>query len=164
MMEKIARPFFLLDEALLDRVYQPIADRLAGWRNAIQLATLCFDLMICIEGYELGREIIRGDEILITLQAFSLLIFITVRVMIIPRFPRKVRMGMRNPMRFIWLPLRLVFLVLSIKDIALIPLTGPLWIQLTWDAAYVSALYFASCDLRPPMIKRTVPQGAYGLT
>ncbi|MGL4686745.1 MAG: hypothetical protein ACRCVY_08335 [Commensalibacter sp.] len=149
-----------MDLWLLDRVFQPVADRLPERFSALsigmnlQLGALFFSaacLLLLLIFFKM--ELITA-LIIIAIWCFGLFFYIG-----ICRVHQMVKIGTPNPFRFMLLGIRPISIALSTYDLwrsltIPFPLCFPLFLNGLGSVVFVLGLYFISCQLNPPK-KRT---------
>ncbi len=158
------------DDMLLDRVFQPVADRLGDRPDAfdvgmsLQIGAIVF--LLAADGallavHRLGWAGAAWDG----LSAAAGVWFY--RVMLVWR--GMVREGHANPLRPVYRPLRLFALVYALFSVWQIATALPSdRLAMVFDAAsnltFVAGMYFIACERRPPVRKAAVPASPWKAT
>lgn len=144
------------DEALLDGVFQPIADRLpmgmTSWSlgMSLQLGSLIFQVVSIIAPLFLYSVSINVAVQSVLVLLCSLMLFVAFQ-----RYRTLVRPDMMNPLRPMMRSMRvlgIVFLVYNGWTVLSISSSFRLWDYLNFLSLliFVLGLYFMACQLRPP--------------
>lgn len=147
-----------LDDFILDRLFQPVADRLpesvSAWSVGINfelgsviLQVACLFAPLVIYGASISESV---ESVLVLL--CSIVLFIGFQ-----RFRPLVRPGTLNPLRPLMFSLRLIcmaFLVYETISVLVSSASPSMWLWnrlgLLSQLAFVTGLYFMACQPRPP--------------
>lgn len=157
------------DAWLLDRVFQPVVDRLPDRLSgfdigmSMQLGAVVLDaacLVAMIASGRIGFTGILWNGLTWLFAAFFYVAILRMRPLVRP--------GHANPLRFMLQglrPLAIPFALYSIWIMLTAP--GPLMLAMEFNAlanlVYLIGLYLISCQPRPPAFRRTAPGWSQGL-
>jgi len=155
-----------IDDLLLDRVYQPLCDRLDADCVAIARDTLLSYIVLTALHFGLRFIMLTTLSIIshgVILAAHGIIVgsVAMLRHIILPLLGRKGA----NPLRVAWLPVRLFFVIMYVVSLGIIlPITNfhdlfdtlDTALEIIRDLALLSGLYFASCHNRPPLWQQRV--------
>ena len=150
--------FMRIDEALFDRVFQPLCNSMADRFGIGRGATACYCLDIACLGWIISRapglsdDVMAWDAFPATCQAVILLVGLAGLTALRFLFRRPLRRGHGNPLRLSMRPHRAILLLMLIArlvqapgfDLADIADLGMLLFTAT-------ALYIGACAERPPV-------------
>lgn len=149
-----------IDSWILDRVYQPIADRIWDWWEVT-----CFDVALLVA----GANFIVGSILYILVEGNPFSIRILFDALIILWMQANIRFasslvkeGFDNPYRYQMVWMRIIILGLCLATVPS-EIIGVIWSGAWKDACDISVLYFIACRLRPKKPKPvTLPVGVAG--
>jgi hypothetical protein len=145
---------------VLDRVFQPLADRLPERLPGFEvgMSLLFGSLMLSAAAMAAMVALVSMDVLDITINGVIWLVCVTFYLNINRSRPM-VKSAYVNPLRFQFLgmrPVSIVFLLYAVWQgiSAEPPLVLATWFNTLANAAFSCGLYFVSCNVRPPMKKR----------
>lgn len=149
-----------IDHLLLDRGFQPVAERLARWVSCFALARACLVGIVALQSVILAWDLhaLRDPPSLAlvaiaTLAQYYIVPFVYQHVR---RIERQARPGLLNPQRIVLRPARLVWLAATLViccawlGSAFPPL---ITLQLAVGCLWCATLYFESCSPAPPRLR-----------
>lgn len=150
-----------LDAILLDRVFQPCADRLAGWTTCFGLARGALVLACESQALTLFWDAIRdgsGNNLLLSGMIAMLTLFGAQQAWsLIKRIERQSRSGGMNVRRITLRGQRMTWLGVSACCSAVLGMDADIRALFTILAciAWVALIYFVSCTPRPPALRQS---------
>ena len=160
------------DTLLLDRVFQPAADRAAEWATCFDLAraSLLAVLMLQTGVFAWNLACLSDPLMLMLITGGTLIGYNAASQMLrqVARAERQSRPGMMNRNRVLLRPFRLLWLGLATASTALLATSALRPVDLCNVAltiAWVTTVYFCSCAASPPRVRQArfgqlCPQGA----
>lgn len=151
-----------LDDFILDRLFQPVADRLPGAMSAWSIG-INFELGSVVLQFAclLAPLLMYGASISESVQSVLVLLCSIVLFVGFQRFRPLVRPNTLNPLRPLMRSLRLIclaFLVYETISVFMAPSSPASWLWnrlgLLSQLAFVTGLYFMACQPRPPEEER----------
>lgn len=149
------------DILLLDRVFQPAADRAAGWATCFDLTRTCLLAVLVLQTSVFAWNLARLDDpLMLMLNTGGVLIGYGAASQMgrrIARAERQSRPGMMNGHRVLLRSVRLLWLGIAIAAGAILVTSTPKPVDLctvTMILAWVAATYFCSCAVAPPRVRR----------
>ncbi len=152
---------FDIDSVLIDRVFQPAADRLAAWASCFGLARVCLVGAALFQFVVLANDLQADDDGLRRALAGGITILALVGAdqgrHVIKRAERQSRSGMMNIRRMTMRWQRVAWVVINVWAIsmALGQPTGANVAVCLASMAWGSCIYFISCSPSPPVVRRT---------
>lgn len=159
--------FLRFDSALIERVFQPLADALSDHvgLDRLPIARFCLDAAsvawIVSRAGSLSAAVTRWDPGAACLRMLLLLLGLAALRSLHTAFRRLGRSRGANPLRILMLPHRGVVLALLAADLALPGGVGGL-ADLAMLACFGCALYFGACVSRPQVRRRSPHMAASG--
>ena len=148
------------DFLLLDRVFQPAVDRMAGWATPFDLARLSLITVIVLHTVVLAWDLaLLSDPLLLALVTGGTLIGYRAASQMrgqIARAERRSRPGTMNVQRVLLRSFRLAWLGLAAASAALALSSAPRPVDLCCAAltlCWLATAYFASCSPSPPVVR-----------
>ena len=145
-----------LDELLMERVFQPVTDQVAGQVSCFDLARLSLSAAIALEAallaYDLNHLAAPTQRVLVvagTLMAFAAAQAVRSQI---ARAERAARPGMMNLNRVVLRPFRLLWIGLGVVGVASLAVSGGTAAMLNAAATFgwLSAVYLMCCVPAPP--------------
>lgn len=168
MNRKMRKTFGLLDDVLIERLFQPVADFLAHrlGLGRMSAARICLDIAaigwILSQARALSDVVLAWDVGVSFLRLLLLLIGLVVLINLRAVFARIAGAGNTNPLRVAMLPHRAIVLVMVAARLGGLHRPGLAeWADLTMLGCAAVALYLGACASRPPLRRRAdaVEQG-----
>ncbi len=148
------------DFLLLDRVFQPAADRMAAWATPFDLARLFLITVIVLHTVVLAWDLaLLGDPLLLALVTGGTLIAYRAASQMrgqIARAERQSRPGVMNMQRVLLRPFRLAWLGLAAASAALALSSALRPVDLcsvALSVGWLATAYLASCSPSPPVLR-----------
>lgn len=160
------------DTLLLDRVFQPAADRAAGWATCFDLARASLLAVLVLQTSVFAWNLVCLDDplMLMLVTGGTLIGYGAASQMLrqVERAERQSRPGMMNRNRVLLRPFRLLWLAIATASAALLVTSALRPMDLCNTAvtmAWVTTVYFCSCAASPPRVRQArvgqlCPQGA----
>ncbi len=145
-----------MDGLLIDRVFQPVADRVAGCASCFDLARLSLNAAIALEAALLAYDLARLPDpaqrtlvVLGTLMAFGAAQAVRLQI---ARAERQARPGMMNLNRVVLRPFRLLWIGLGLVGLTSLAVSGGTAALLNAAASFgwLGAVYLMCCVPTPP--------------
>lgn len=150
--------FVSLDELLIERVFQPLCDRLAERFGVPRLSAAGFCLDLASLGWIAARvpglsgDVMDWDAGPATMHAVILLVGLTALTGLRSLFRRQVTYRQANPLRRVMRPHRAILLVMLLARLAQMRAPGIAgFADIAMLVAAIVALYLGACAERPPV-------------
>lgn len=143
-----------IDAFLLDRLCQPICDRLYDWvGNCITIARHWYRLAIGLTGimigWRIGGSILHHEPIPFLLFFLSTQCFLSAAIIYSAVRLRHFQFTGSNPLRIILFPVRIVIVIWFLAMCVLSTISLDV-LEIIRDFCVVCGTYFTCCDKRPP--------------
>ncbi|GBQ93257.1 hypothetical protein AA23498_1675 [Acetobacter nitrogenifigens DSM 23921 = NBRC 105050] len=153
---------------LLDKVFQPVANRMPEKLSAVELGmSMLFGALMLSAASIVAMVFLTGMEITdaifnVLIWAFGLSFYIGVA-----RMKTLVRPGHLNPLRVMLTGMRLLSIPFAIYAFyqgvsAPAPFVIPLWFNALANLVFVVGIYFVSCEPPPPPMRQSVWERGFG--
>jgi hypothetical protein len=131
------------DAIIIDRVFQPISDRLATWVSCFGISLFLLDgAMVCVIGM-FAYAVVVGRSPIFVILMIGCLIYFRMQVSQLARSAEQSQL--RNPARWRYYNMRLIGGLFLLFDTGTLP-----WPACLLQAIFLVALYFASCQYNRP--------------
>lgn len=153
-----------VDDFLIDRVFQPMADRMAERCSPLRLGATCLEQSFLIAMVLIGLDALGGRLSWGWAGVWGMLYLVGggFLVRFIGRTDRYLRLGRVNPLRLVHRGPRLFVLVLAPFDLLrLVALSSEPWASKAMALAclvlMVGGMFFSACQKLPPAERKAAP-------